>query len=443
MGSEQLPLRRCGIYRNLPAFDSSIKDLDALVIGATGISGFNTIRSLLESPHRWRSIYAASRNPPSDAMLSLLSAEQRAKIKHVPVDLTGSADDIAAAFTKAEVKADHVFFYGYIHPKGRSAMDPATADILMETNVPIFQNFLAALEISNLKPKRILLQTGGKNYGGHIGRARVPYIESDPQPQHLAPNFYYPQEEALFAFCVRHPETDWNIIMPFGVIGTAPTGGMNTLAPFAVLAAVQAEKGEPLQFGGDLEEWQEEGCWSSARLTGFLSEWAVLEEKCRNQRFNAVDGCAISMDRLFEELARWYAVEKGVRGPVSDDPADFKTVQLAGGEKAPLGYGPPSKIRMSSSVVEWTKDEANRRAWKGIMDASRGQLNVDVFESGLDFEMADFGLYRIGQPSVAKLRRFGFNGFVDTMESTFEMYQEMARMGILPAPRVEAARPMI
>ncbi|KAI7205411.1 hypothetical protein KC316_g264 [Hortaea werneckii] len=349
-------------------------------------------------------------------MLSLLTEEQRAKIQHVSVDLSGSADDIAAAFTKAGVKADHVFFYGYIHPKGRSAMDPATADILMETNGPIFQNFLAALETSSIKPKRILLQTGGKNYGGHIGRARVPYIESDPQPQHLAPNFYYPQEEALFAFCDRHPETDWNIIMPFG---------------------------EPIQFGGDFEEWQEETCWSSARLTGFLSEWAVLEEKCRNQRFNAVDGCAISMDRLFEELARWYAVQKGVRGPVSDDAPDFKTVELAGGKNAPLGYGPPAKISMSSSVVKWTKDEANRQAWKKIMDASQGQLSVDVFESGLDFEMADFGLYRIGQPSVAKLRRFGFNGFVDTMESTFEMYQEMARMGILPAPRVEAARPMI
>ncbi|KAI7349842.1 hypothetical protein KC320_g5851 [Hortaea werneckii] len=442
MASEQYPLRQCGIYRNLPTFDPSIKDLDALVVGATGISGFNTIRSLLESPHRWRTIYAASRNSPSEAMLSLLTNEQRAKVQHVPVDLTGSADNIAAAFTKAGVKADHVFFYGYIHPKGRSAMDPATADILIETNVPIFQNFLAALENTSIKPKRILLQTGGKNYGGHIGRARVPYIESDPQPKHLAPNFYYPQEEALFAFCDRHPETDWNIIMPFGVIGTAPTGGMNTLIPFAVLAAVQAEKGEPIQFGGDFEEWQEEGCWSSARLTGFLSEWAVLEDKCRNQRFNAVDGCAISMDRLFEELARWYDVQKGVRGPVSDDGADFKTMQLAGGEKSPVGYGPPSSIRMSYSIVEWAKEEKNHQVWKKMMEASQGQLTVDAFES-TDFEMADFALYRIGQPSVAKLRRFGFNGFVDTIESTFEMYQEMARMGILPAPRVEAAEPMI
>jgi hypothetical protein len=46
MGSERLPLRQCGIYRNLPTFDASITGLKALVIGATGISGFNTMRSV-------------------------------------------------------------------------------------------------------------------------------------------------------------------------------------------------------------------------------------------------------------------------------------------------------------------------------------------------------------------------------------------------------------
>jgi hypothetical protein len=77
------------------------------------------------------------------------------------------------------------------------------------------------------------------------------------------------------------------------------------------------------------------------------------------------------------------------------------------------------------------------------MEKSGGKVKVDVFESGLDSDMADFVFYRIGQPSVAKLRRFGFNGFVDTMESVFEMFQDMAKMGIIPAPIVDAAKPMI
>jgi hypothetical protein len=97
MGSEYQPLRRSGIYRNLPTFDSNLRGLNALVVGATGISGFNTIRSLLDTPERWSTIYAVSRSPLSKEMLSLLTQEQQSRIKHVSVDLTGSAEDIASA----------------------------------------------------------------------------------------------------------------------------------------------------------------------------------------------------------------------------------------------------------------------------------------------------------------------------------------------------------
>jgi nucleoside-diphosphate-sugar epimerase len=441
MGSERYPLRQCGIYRNLPTFDASLTKLKAVVVGATGISGFNTMRALLDSPERWETVYAISRSPPSQEMLSMFSQEQQDRIKHVSIDLTGSADKTSEALKNANVEADYIFFYGYLHPTGKSAMDPSTADDLIELNVPIFKNFLAALGPANLKPRRIMLQTGGKNYGGHIGRARLPYIESDPQPKHLANNFYYMQEEALFEHCKQNPGTDWNIVMPFGVVGAVPNAGMNMFLPFAIMASVQAEKREPITFFGDFEEWQWEYCHSTARLSGYLSEWAVLEDKCKNERFNALDGCVLPWNRFYSELARWYGV-KDVKGPELDD-SKFKSLELAGGKDSPLGYGPPPAIRLCGSFAEWAKDDANSRAWKQIMEKSGGGVKVDVFESGLDSDMADFVFYRIGQPSVAKLRRFGFNGFVDTMESVFEMFQDMAKMGIIPAPIVDAAKPMI
>jgi nucleoside-diphosphate-sugar epimerase len=441
MGSEHHPLRQCGIYRNLPTFDASITGLKAIVVGATGISGFNTMRALLDSPERWETIYAVSRSPPSKEMLSLLSPEQQARIKHVSIDLTGSADKTSKALKDANVQADVVFFYGYITPPGKSAMDPSMADALVEVNVPIFTNFLEALGPANIKPRRILLQTGGKNYGGHIGRARLPYIESDPQPKHLSNNFYYPQEEALFKHCEENPGTDWNIVMPFGIVGAVPAAGMNTFLPFAVMAAVQAEKAEPITFGGDLEEWQYECCHSTARLSGYLSEWAVLEDKCKNERFNAQDGSPLPWNRFFPELARWYGV-KEVEGPELDD-SKFQAIELAGGKNSPLGYGPPPAIRLSRTLADWGKENANRDAWERIMDSSEGKVRVNVFDTGFGVDMADFVYYKIGQPSVAKLRRFGFNGFVDTMESVFEMYQDMAKMGVIPAPVVDAAKPMI
>ena len=76
------------------------------------------------------------------------------------------------------------------------------------------------------------------------------------------------------------------------------------------------------------------------------------------------------------------------------------------------------------------------------MDESNSELKVNVFQSGMDVFTGDLAYYKMGQPASAKLRRFGFC-FVDTMESVFEMYKDMAKMGTLPGPKVEAARPMI
>lgn len=236
--------------------------------------------------------------------------------------------------------------------------------------------------------------------------------------------------------------TGWNFIRPFGIIGATSKMGMTTFLPFAIMAAVQAKKKEPLFFGGDVEEWEYKYLHSSARLTGFLSEWAVLEEKCKNEAFNAHDGSPMSWDRFFEELSRWYGAS-GVQGPELDD-SKYHDVVLAGGKDSPLGYGPPTRIRLSRTFADWAKDSANTEAWKQIMNHSDCNIKVNVFESGLqNIEVADFVYYKIGQPSSAKCRRFGFSGFVDTMEAVFEVYQDFAKMGFIPGPKVEAAKPMI
>lgn len=72
MGSERFPLQTKGIFRNLPTFDPEIKGLTAIVTGANGISGFHTMRVLLESPNRWKKVWAASRYIPISSLLSTL-----------------------------------------------------------------------------------------------------------------------------------------------------------------------------------------------------------------------------------------------------------------------------------------------------------------------------------------------------------------------------------
>jgi hypothetical protein len=103
-------------------------------------------------------------------------------------------------------------------------------------------------------------------------------------------------------------------------------------------------------------------------MTGYLSEWAVLEPSAANQDFNATDGSLLSWDRVFHELARWFGVEKGVKRPGLDEERIFtKTVTLAGGKDAPLGYGPPTKVPLEFTLAEWARRGENQRAWREIM----------------------------------------------------------------------------
>lgn len=444
MSSRLQPLRTSGVFRNLPQFGPEVTGLTAIVCGASGISGFHALRALLDTP-RWSRIFILSRSPLSDEAKSFLSEEQIARITHVSVNLLDSAESIAKALQHAHVEAGYLFYYAYLQPDSvLDAMSPGAAKALIDTNAPMFDNLLQALPLANSVPKRILLQTGGKNYGMHLGRVRTPMIESDPQPRHIADNFYYHQEDMLKEFCNKFPGTFWNTLRPFGIIGASPNSPLNMFISFAVYAVVQALKGEPLEFGGDLTAWQFEAAHSSARLTGYLSEWAVLEPDCANEAFNAVDGATLSWDRFFEALAQWWSVSKGVVGPDVQGQKYDKVMSLGGGAKNPLGFGPPQEMKRRFTLREWADDEDNQKAWESLMESSGGELTWNPFTENKDAIFSgDFAYLSFGTASLSKLRRFGFNGFVDPLESIYEMYGECQKLRMLPKMACDRASPMI
>ena len=139
---------------------------------------------------------------------------------------------------------------------------------------------------------------------------------------------------------------------------------MNALHPLAVYAAVQAHKGERLEYPGDIVSWLAPSEHSSAKLTGYLSEWAVLEDRCKDQKFNASDTCVLPNNRLWPELARWYGA-KGSGGPELDD-SKLHTVPPSEAP-TPLGYGPQTKTRLSFTLSQWAAQEVNQKAWQDIM----------------------------------------------------------------------------
>ncbi|PIA92773.1 3-oxo-Delta(4,5)-steroid 5-beta-reductase [Cercospora beticola] len=447
MSSANYPLRNSGIYRNLPTFDPSIKGLTALICGGSGISGFHALRALLDSPERWSTIYILSRSPLPEKMVALLTEDQRQRTKHVSVNLQGDAEEVAQSLKDAHVKPDYIFFYSYMTAENENAMDAKVSQKLCDLNVPLINNLLQALPKADIHPKRILLQTGGKHYGVHIGRVRNPVRESDPAPKHLQANqFYYEQGRLLEQYCEEHPETGWNIVRPFPIIGSVTQTWMNTAYPFGVYAAVQAHKGEPLEFGGDWEAWQFAQAMSTARMTGYLSEWAVLEPQNANQAFNATDGSLLSFDHLFHELARWYSVSKGVNLPKTDSERSFpRKMQLAGGKDSPLGYGPPLETPLEFSLADWARKPENHQAWKEIQEQSGGRLTHDPFGSEEEIDktfLGDYCYLRYGVIGQDKVRRAGFTGYVDILEAFFETFEEFAKLGMLPEMKVDAAIPL-
>jgi nucleoside-diphosphate-sugar epimerase len=378
MGSQNYPLRSSGIYHNLPQFDISITNLTAIITGAWGISGFGMLRALLDSPQRWSKIYTVSRSPPPPSMLSLLPLPLHSRIQHIPCDFVSSSSaQIASALKDAKVTADYVFYYSYLQPRPEPGA-PAWSNEsqLVAVNAGMLSTFLEALPLAGITPKRFLLQTGGKHYGPHIGRARVPCLESDPQPRHLAPNFYYDQEDLLFEFCKKHG-VGWNVIRPPWIIGATTAAQMNAFYPFAVYAAVAAERGVPLTFNSTWAVWQDDAMHSTARLTGYLSEWAVLEEKCKDEAFNSQDTSPLSWDRLWEELIRWFGVKEGFVPPKEDE-SEMIEFSIGGGKKTPMGYGPPGVTRFAFTMLSWAKDPENAKAWRGVMQ--KHGLTSDAFE---------------------------------------------------------------
>lgn len=78
------------------------------------------------------------------------------------------------------------------------------------------------------------------------------------------------------------------------------------------------------------------------------------------------------------------------------------------------------------------------------MEASGGKVKTDPFEDVEEnFIMADAAHATFGCMSMNKARRLGWNGFVDTVESLYMMFDEMAKMGLLPGMKVEGARPLV
>ncbi|KAF2465577.1 NAD dependent epimerase/dehydratase family protein-like protein [Lindgomyces ingoldianus] len=424
MSNQQLVESR-GIYHGLPVYPSALKGFTAIITGANGISGYYMLRVLAQDPERWTKIYCLSRRPPAIPSGLPKNAE------HIALDFLQSPSEIAAILKEKGVTADYVFFYSYIQVPPKEGMGLwSNASEMCRVNLSLLQNFLEALPQASITPKRIMLQTGAKNYGIHLGPAATPQEETAPRVT-LEPNFYYPQEDFLWKFCAEH-NIGWNVCMPSFILGAVPDAAMNLVFPLGVFAAVHAHLAIPLDFPADLQSWEATHVGSSSMLNGYLEEWAVLTDGARNQKLNAADSSPFTWGNFWPKFAGWYGVQWS--GPDMDEGVYTKVTSRF--DPPPRGYafGPPKTFRIKYTLTKWARQHSVQKAWSELIQKHNLQASkLEDMDIDRIFSFTDSSL--IGGTldlSMNKARKMGWHGFVDTNDCIKEVLEEFSDLKLLP-----------
>ncbi|OCK82028.1 hypothetical protein K432DRAFT_433754 [Lepidopterella palustris CBS 459.81] len=393
-----------GTFHGLPSFpDHDGKKYSVIVTGANGITGAHIIRTLSESPSRWETIYGLSRKSPETTVSP--------NVKSLAIDFLKSPEEIAEKLKTNAIKADYVFFASYVQPPPKAGQGLwSDVEETERLNMLLLTNFLTALTLAAIIPNRVLLQTGAKHYGVHLGPTLTPMEESDPR--FLAePNFYFPQEDFLWKWC-RENNTSWSVTRPGFIIGAVRHAAMNLSYGLGVYASVQKELGRPLEFPGDVEAWEAEKHLSAAKLIGYHAD-------------------LFTYGKFWPVLAKWYGIEYGV--PEVEE-GKFQVLEMAT-RPPPRGFGQAGKVKLSWSFEAWAKRPEVLSAWKSIKDTFGLEELKDPFANVKDvFGLLDGEILGPWGRSISmnKSRKLGWHGFVDTDDGIFDAIQEMAAMKMLP-----------
>ena len=201
----------------------------AVVVGALGVIGRYIVERLVQEGD-WN-VVGLSRRKGEDA----------GRVRYVSVDLLDEGDTGRKLAHLGE--ATHVFYCAF-QASGAQAADYARG---IAVNRDMLVNSVSAIERAAKGLQRVVLVTGTKYYGSHLGPFRTPAKEDDPR--HLPPNYYFDQIDWLTAHQAGKPWT-WTELRPQTLCGFAPGTAMSIVPVIAVYAAISKELGLPLRFPG-------------------------------------------------------------------------------------------------------------------------------------------------------------------------------------------------
>jgi nucleoside-diphosphate-sugar epimerase len=270
----------------------------ALVVGVTGIAGYNTAQALLAAG--W-AVVGLSRSRRYEVP----------GVEHVYADVLDPAS-VEQALTGRPIT--HLFFTTW----SRQATEADNCRV----NGAMLANTLAALGRTT-RLRHAVLVTGLKHYLGPFeayasAPAETPFRES--QDRLPFQNFYYDQEDILFA-AAEEQGFSWSVHRPHTMIGYALGNVMNMGVTLAVYASICRATGEPFVFPGSPQQYGGVTDITDARLLGRHAVWSATEPAARDQAFNTVNGDVMRWRQMWRRVAEGLGVE-AADYPGRPDPLD-------------------------------------------------------------------------------------------------------------------------
>src|SRR3984957_12309108 len=267
-------------------------EIEALVVGATGIAGRGASQELLHAGAR---VYGVSRHREGIVP----------GLEHVAADLQDLAS-IAKAVSG--LKPSHVYLTVWSRRP--------TEEENIKVNAGIVRTVLDALAPAR-SVKHVALVTGLKHYLGPFeAYARSGLLPPTPvreeQPRLDIPNFYYNQEDEVYAAARRDGFT-WSVHRPHTIIGQAIANAMNMGSTLAAYASICRELGRPFTFPGSAAQWNGLSDMTDTRVLAKQLVWASTHDFAKNEAYNIVNGGIFRWRWMWPRIAKWFGIE-WVRG---------------------------------------------------------------------------------------------------------------------------------
>ena len=213
-------------------------------------------------------------------------------VKHIAVDLT---DDEATKTALKRVKPTDVFITTWLR-------QPTEAENC-RVNAGMVRNLLQAMEGKPVK--HVALVTGLKHYMGPFeayakAKPITPFREEQPRLPYQ--NFYYDQEDELFAAAEKQG-FGWTVHRPHTLIGYTVGNQMNMAATLGAYAAICKETGRPFVFPGSPQQYEAAVDVTDGRIIAKQLLWAATKPAAKNHALNIVNGEVFRWNWLWPKLA--------------------------------------------------------------------------------------------------------------------------------------------